>query len=160
MTIEDAFIASAINAWKTNVERAGTIFSGLSADQLIAPIAPGRNRQIYLWGHLIAVHDRMLPLLGLGPRMHPELDAAFISERDGAVADLPPAADLQRWWDEVNRRLLEGFGSFSPADWVGPHTAVSPADFAANPLRNRLSVLLSRTNHVAYHVGQSVLAPR
>ena len=42
----------------------------------------------------------------------------------------------------------------------GKHTAVSDEDFAANPLRNRLSVLLSRTRHLAYHIGQIALAPK
>jgi hypothetical protein len=29
-------------------------------------VAPGKNRLIYLWGHLTAVHDAMLPLLVWG----------------------------------------------------------------------------------------------
>jgi hypothetical protein len=33
-------------------------------------------------------------------------------------------------------------------------------DFAANPLRNRFSILLSRTSHVAYHLEQGALAPK
>jgi hypothetical protein len=114
---------------------------------------------VYLWGHLIAVHDGMLPLLGLGQRMHPELDATFLTERDKAVSELPSAAELKHCWDEVNGRLLEGFSEFSASDWAGRHTAVSEEDFASNPLRSRLSVLLSRTNHLAYHIGQSILAP-
>jgi hypothetical protein len=31
-------------------------------------------------------------------------------------------------------------------------------DFAKNPARNKLSVLLNRTSHVAYHLGQMLLA--
>jgi hypothetical protein len=34
------------------------------------------------------------------------------------------------------------------------HTAVSEADFALNPSRNKLSILISRTNHQSYHLGQ------
>ena len=41
-----------------------------------------------------------------------------------------------------------------------PSRVVSVDDFAANPLRNRLSVLISRTAHVAYHLGQAVLAQK
>ena len=29
--------------------------------------------------------------------------------------------------------------------------------FAKDPLRNRFSILLSRTNHLSYHLGQAVL---
>jgi len=39
------------------------------------------------------------------------------------------------------------------------HTHVAK-DFAANPLRNRLSILLCRTSHVAYHLGQTAMAPK
>jgi hypothetical protein len=160
MTSEQAVIASAVHAWRQNLERAGTLFSGLSDPQLQSEVAPGKNRLIYLWGHLIAVHDAMLPLLGLGPRLHPELDDAFLRSPDRSVADLPSAADLRRHWDEVNEALLNGLDAFTASDWAQPHNAVSIEDFAANPLRNRLSILLSRTGHMTYHLGQAVLAPR
>ena len=88
------------------------------------------------------------------------LDAAFLTGADKAVAELPSGAELKRQWDEVNGRLLEGMGNFSAGDWAQKHSAVSDEDFALNPLRNRLAILLSRTSHVAYHVGQARLAPR
>ena len=160
MTPEQSVVATALGDWKLNVGRAGKLFSGLSEEQLLAEVAPGKNRLVYLWGHLIAVHDAMLPILGLGPRLHPELDAAFLTGADRVVAELPSAAELERWWDEVNGRLLAAFSNFTASDWSQKHTLVSDEDFAANPLRNRLAVLLSRTAHVAYHLGQAVLAPK
>jgi hypothetical protein len=33
-------------------------------------------------------------------------------------------------------------------------------DFKANPLRNRLAVLLNRTNHLSYHLGQAALVSK
>jgi hypothetical protein len=33
-------------------------------------------------------------------------------------------------------------------------------DYAKDPMRNRLSVLLSRTNHLSFHIGQIILAPK
>jgi hypothetical protein len=158
MTAEDALVASAVAAWKSHVDRADKVFSALSDQQLLQEIAPGKNRLVYLWGHLIAVHDAMLPLLGIGPRLHPELDAAFLTGADRAVADLPSAAELKRSWNEVNGTLWTAFTAFTPADWAQKHTAVSATDFAANPLRNRLAVLFSRTSHISYHLGQTVLA--
>jgi len=158
MTAEDALVASAVNAWKLHIDRADKFFSALSDEQLRQEIAPGKNRLVYLWGHLIAVHDAMLPLLGIGPRLHPELDAAFLTGADRAVADLPSAAELKRSWDEVNGTLLTAFTGFTPSDWAQKHTAVSATDFAANPLRNRLAVLFSRTSHIGYHLGQTALA--
>jgi hypothetical protein len=160
MTPEQSVVASAVHAWKLNVERADKLFSGLSEQQLLQEVAPGKNRLVYLWGHLVAVHDAMLPLLGLGQRLHPELDAAFLIAADKAVVELSPAAELKRDWDEVNGTLLAGFSAFTASDWARKHTVVSEEDFAANPLRNRLSILLSRTSHVAYHLGQGALAPK
>ena len=51
----------------------------LSEEQLLQEIAPGKNRLIYLWGHLTAVNDALIPLLGFGERLHPELDAMFFA---------------------------------------------------------------------------------
>jgi hypothetical protein len=160
MTPEQSLVGSALYAWKQNVDRADKFFSGLTDQQLLAEVAPGRNRLAYLWGHLIAVHDGMLPLLGLGARLHPELDAAFITGADKALTELPSSGDLKRMWDEVNSALLTGFGNFVASDWAQKHTVVSVADFEANPLRNRFAILVSRTSHVAYHLGQCVLAPK
>ena len=160
MSPEESIVKSAVHAWKQQLERAGKSFSGLTEQQLRAEVAPGKNRLIYLWGHLTAVHDAMLPLLGLGPRLHPELDAIFVTGADKTAGELPAAAELERLWDEVNGTLLAGFGGFTASDWSQKHTAVSDEDFAANPLRNRLAILLSRTGHVAYHLGQAVLAPK
>ena len=102
----------------------------------------------------------MLPLLGLGPRRHPELDAAFLTGADKTVDKLPSAAELKDLWNDVNGPLLAGFDGFTAADWAKKHTSVSDEDFAANPLRNRLAILLSRTAHVASHHGQAVLVSR
>lgn len=161
MTSEQTLMAaSAVNAWTLHIDRANRLFSSLNDQQLLAEIAPGKNRLIYLWGHLIAVHDAMRPLLGIGARQYEQLDAAFLTGADKAVADLPPSADLKRMWDEVHASLLAAFNAYSPAEWVQKHTAVSDEDFATNPLRNRLSVLLNRTGHLTYHLGQCALAPK
>jgi hypothetical protein len=160
MTPEQSFVATVIHAWKLNIERADKFFLPLTEEQLLREVAPGKNRLIYLFGHLVAVHDAMLPLLGIGPRRHPELDAAFLTGADRTVAELPSLDELKRYWHEVNGALLEAFERFTAADWIARHTVVSAEDFAKNPLRNRLSVLLSRTSHIGYHLGQAALSPR
>ena len=160
MTNEELFLSVAVSAWKTNIERADKVFSNLTAEQLQKEVAPGKNRLIYLWGHLTAVHDAMLPLLGFGERLHPELDDVFISKPDKTAPNLPSADALKRYWDEVNSRLLKGFARLRPTDWLQRHTSVSEEDFAKNPLRNRFAILLSRTNHLSYHLGQAALASK
>ena len=160
MTNEELFLAVALNGWKGNIERADKMFSGLSEEELLKEVAPGKNRMIYLWGHLTAIHDAMLPLLGFGRRLHPEFDVAFVSNPDKTQSGAPSVELVRKTWLEVNARLFEGFASLSAADWLKKHGAVSEKDFLQEPLRNRLAVLLRRTNHLAYHLGQTALRPK
>src|SRR3984885_1499277 len=160
MTTEKSLIDSALRGWKFNVERADKLFGDLSAKQLEQEVAPGRNRLIYIWGHLAAVNDRLLAILGLGERLHPELDAMFLSNPDKAVELTLSPEKLKHIWDEINERLWTGISKLSPSQWLEKHTAVSDADFSREPHRNRFAVLLSRTTHLAYHLGQAVLAKR
>ena len=140
------------------MERADKTFSNLTEDQLLKEVAPGKNRLIYLWGHLTAIHDAMFSILGLGPRLHPELDPVFVSNPDKTTAQLPSARELKKYWDEVNGKLLSQFESLSADEWLLQHRAMSEEDYAKDPTRNRLAVLLSRTNHASYHLGQVMLA--
>jgi hypothetical protein len=154
---EQALVAAAVNSWKLNIERANKLFFPLTEEQLLKEVAPGKNRLIYLWGHLTAVHDRMLPLLVLGPRVYPEYDALFLTNPDKTAPTLPAAPDIKKAWDDVNGRLLAGFEGLSGAAWLEKHASVSDEDFAKDPLRNRFSILLSRTTHISFHLGQTAL---
>jgi hypothetical protein len=160
MTNEELFLAVALTGWKGNIERADKMFSGLSEEELLKEVAPGKNRLIYIWGHLTAIHDAMLPLLDIGRRLHPEFDDTFVSNPDKTQAEIPSVELVRNAWREVNGKLFEGFAGLSTADWLKKHTAVSEEDFLKEPLRNRLAILLSRTNHLAYHLGQTALRPK
>jgi len=159
MTTEKSLIDSALRGWKSNVEQADKLFGGLSPEQLEQEVAPGKNRLIYLWGHLAAVNDRLLPLLGIGERLHPEFDDMFISNPDNSVLTVSEET-LKTAWQEINQKLWEGIAKFSASDWAQRHTAVSEQDFEREPHRNRFAVLLGRTAHLAYHLGQAALAQR
>jgi hypothetical protein len=158
MTTEKSLIDSALHGWKFNVERAEKLFGDLSRQQLEQEVAPGKNRLIYLWGHLTAVNDRLLPLLGIGERLHPEFDGMFISNPDKSVLLIVSEKSLKAAWQEINQKLWDGFAKFSVSDWAKRHTAVSVEDFEREPHRNRFGVLLGRTAHLAYHLGQAALA--
>ncbi len=160
MTTEKSLIDSALRGWKFNVERAEKLFEGLSPAQLEQEVAPGKNRLIYLWGHLAAVNDRLLPLLGIGERLHPEFDDMFISSPDKSVPLTVSEQSLKTAWQEINQKLWEGFSKFADSDWAQRHTAVSEQDFEREPHRNRFGVLLGRTAHLSYHLGQAALARR
>jgi hypothetical protein len=160
MSNEAQFIVVALNGWKTNIARADKTFGALTNEQLFHEVAPGKNRLIYLWGHLTAVHDLMLPLLNLGPRLHPEFDVAFISNPDKTQTTIPSVDEVRKAWNDVNAKLSEGFAKLSAGDWLQKHSSVSAEDFAKEPHRNRFAVLLSRTNHLSYHLGQAALAAK
>jgi DinB superfamily len=159
-TQEASFASAAVKAFKLNLDRSTKFFSALTPEQFETRIAPGKNRLIYLYGHLIAVNDAMFPLLGIGERLHPELDEIFLKSPDGAASSVPPVADLTAAWNTINQKLLAAFDTLTPAQWLERHTSVSEEDFAKDPSRNRLAILLSRTSHLAYHMGQAVLAPK
>jgi DinB superfamily len=157
MTTEEMLAHTALNSWKLVIGRLNTAIAPLTDEQLQRQVAPGKNRLLYLVGHLTAVHDRLFPTLGLGDRLHPELDEIYITNPDRALSDPVSAADLKQSWSEVNSKLTAAFEKLTPRQWLEKHTAVSDEDFAKDPTRNRLAVLISRTNHAAFHTGQAAL---
>ena len=141
MTSEELFAATTVKTWTTVLSRVDKMFSSLSDEELHARIAPGRNRVYYLLGHLTAHHDLLLPQLGIGARLHPELDETFIQNPDGALPDVFAARDLRRMFAEVNAALTTGLEVMPAADLLQRHGLVSEEDFAKEPLRNRLALL-------------------
>jgi len=154
---EGSYAALGLKVWKAQIERVDKLFGGLSSEEVLREIAPGRNRLLYLWGHLTATHDAMLPLLGIGERLHPEFDVAFISNPDKSQAAIPSHEQVRHAWNAINGELWQGFEKMSWSDWLQRHSAVSAEDFAKDGSRNRYAILMSRTNHLSYHLGQAVL---
>lgn len=147
-----------LNAWEAHIKKTTSVFNSFAEDDLNKEIAPGKNRVIYLMGHLTAVHDAMFPLLGLGDKNYLNYEELFINKPDKEVVALPSIKELKKAWEITNQHLSEKFRSLSPAEWMQKHTAISEEEFLKEPHRNRLNVLISRTNHLAYHLGQLVLA--
>ena len=146
-----------LDNWHTTLKRTNDLIDSLSDDQLQQEIAPKRNRGIYLLGHLTAVHDAMLPLLGLGEAHYPALLAPYVKEADSKQDYEQTPAQLRQYWKEVNASLNSKMAALTPADWLQRHTSVSAEDFAKEPYRNRLNVLVSRMLHLDNHRGQLVL---
>src|SRR6267378_2514330 len=59
MENEGSYVALGLKVWKTQIGRADKLFGSLSSEDVLREIAPGRNRLLYLWGHLTATHDRI-----------------------------------------------------------------------------------------------------
>jgi len=158
MTNEEVLVATAVGSWKQIIGRADSVVTKYTDEQLDRHVAPGRNRVRYLIGHLVAIDDRLFLGLGIGERLHPELDAAYVTNPDGTLPDPVSTEELKKAWFDVHSKLTAAFEQMTAAQWLERHTAVSEEDFAKEPLRNRLAMLLSRTNHVSMHVGQALLA--
>jgi hypothetical protein len=146
-----------LDRWNGAIKNFDTALNSFTDEQLQKEVAPGKNRGIYLLGHLIAVHDDLIILMGLGDKLYPELKEPFIVSPDKAVAEIPSAATLRSYWNKQNEFLMHKFNNLTPAQWFEKHTAVSEEDFAKEPHRNKINILLTRTTHLTYHTGQIVL---
>ncbi len=155
MSNQQEFITKLVlDAWNGQLSRADKFFKAHTDEQLRAAVSADRNTGVYLLGHLIAVHDAMFPLLGIGEKLHPELESPFIKNPEKAGIEKPAVHKLRDYWKEVNEKLSEKLSSFTVENWLQKHQAVTEEEFKNEPHRNKLNVLLSRTNHIAYHLGQ------
>ena len=151
---DQIIIKMVLDKWYAAVKRADALFEKLTDEEMLNQVAPNRNRGIYLIGHLTAVHDTMLPLLDLGERKHPELTASFIKTPDNPEIQPFSVAQLRQYWESINVELQKNFDNLNLDQWLQKHNSISAEDFAKEPHRNKLNVVLSRTNHINYHLGQ------
>jgi hypothetical protein len=96
----------------------------------------------------------MPEILGFGKKAHPELAAIFITAPDKTVDKIPTVSELRAIWPSVHDRLKNEFSNMPVDKWFTRHESMTDADFKKDPARNKLSVLVNRTNHLAYHFGQ------
>jgi len=145
-----------LDNWKTTVANTNKLLDSLTDEQIQADVAPGRNSGTYLLGHLAAVNDRMLPLLGFGEQMHPEMNDVFLMSPDKSGKEMPSVPWLRDYWKRTNDALGQHFSSLSPEQWMQRHTSVSEEDFAKEPHRNKLNIVVNRAMHLTNHLGQMV----
>ena len=155
------FVKMAVDYWQGQNVRVDKLIDTLTDEQMMAETATGRNTGIYLLGHLVAVNDGLHTIMGWGERMHPELDEAFLKSADKTGHTFPALATLKEYWHTVNQSLNKHISTMQPEQWFERHMSVSPEDFAKEPHRNKLNVLMGRTIHQSYHLGQlNYLNPR
>ena len=157
MTTTETAVKMIFDRWNASIKNCDTLLNSLTDETLQKEIAPGKNRGIYLLGHLIAVHDDMLVLLDMGEKLYPELYEPFLKSPDKATNEIPTAAELRFFWAKHCEALSQKFDSLKPEEWFEKHTAVAAEDFAKEPHRNKLNIILTRTTHLQYHIGQLVL---
>jgi hypothetical protein len=153
-TQSNLLVRMTLMAWDAQNNYLNKLISSLTDEQLAKEIAPGKNTGVYLLGHLIAVSDGMLPLLGFGDRLFPEMEEVFIKNPDKSGQVFLSVPELKQRLEEVNTKLNNHFRSAEVNGWLSRHEAVSSEDFVKEPHRNKLNVVINRTGHMAYHIGQ------
>ena len=157
LTQQQLFVKMALSAWESQNKSLENLVSTLTDEQLSNEIAPGRNTGVYLLGHLVTISDRMMPLLGFGEPLYPGLENIFLRNPDKSGLEKPSVNELKEYMKAVNTKLFQHIRSTTIEEWFAKHTAISAEDFAKEPQRNKLNVIINRTNHMANHLGQMLL---
>ncbi len=160
MNSTSTLVKMILDRWSSALQSCDKLLNSLTDEQLNQATAPTKNNGIYILGHLIAVHDDMIRLLGFGEKVVPAYFDVFIKAPYSADATLPNAAELRLNWTKMNEVLSQKMNALSEANWLEAHTAVSAEDFAKEPHRNKLNIILTRTTHLTYHTGQLTLLNR
>ncbi|QEC45750.1 DinB family protein [Pseudobacter ginsenosidimutans] len=149
-------VITVLHNWNLQNQRLESLLEQLSDEDLARETAPGRNTGNWLLGHLTAVSDGLLPLLGLRDKLYPWLQHIFIDNSDKSGLKFPPTSDLREFRKKVNETLTDYFNVMQPQDWLSRHQAVCEEDFLHEPHRNKIGMLINRTAHLAYHLGQLI----
>lgn len=157
MPTTDLFVKMILDRWDASLKNFDSLLNTLDDATMQKEVAPGKNRGIYLLGHMVAAHDDMLVLLAMGERKYPALQEPFLKSPDKAVADIPAVTDLKKCWADQCELIKQEFAKLQPEQWFEKHTAVSAEDFVKEPHRNKLNVVITRTTHLTYHTGQLAL---
>ena len=157
MNSNHIFIKMVLDRWNTSLNTCDKLLNELTDEQLQKEVAPGKNRGVYLLGHLIAVHDEMLRLLDMGEKRYPEWYLIFHDSPDRVVAEIPSVQEVKACWSNQCELIKQKFTSLPPEEWFEKHMAVSAEDFINEPHRNKLNIILTRTTHLNYHIGQLIL---
>ncbi|MDB5133847.1 MAG: hypothetical protein JWP37_450 [Mucilaginibacter sp.] len=151
---KELFVKMVLSNWELQISRTNNLLGKLSDEELSTQTATGRNTGVYLLGHLAAVSDGMFTILGLGERHNPAMDEIFLRNPDNSGIEKPSIDELKQYWNKVNSSLLHQMTEISTDEWFNRHTAVPTEDFAKEPHRNKLNIVINRTNHLSYHLGQ------
>ncbi|MBL8000422.1 MAG: DinB family protein [Flavobacteriales bacterium] len=157
MPDQQRFVKMVLDAWHAQVNGTTALLDKLTDAQLKQEVATGRNRGTYLVGHLTAEHDLLFPLLRFGAPLFPELKPVFVDAADGPAVDAYDVAQLRARWTQVHTALNTHVMALAANDWFMRHNNIAETDFAREPHRNRLNVLITRTIHLAHHRGQLML---
>lgn len=102
---KELFVKMVVDAWETQNSRVDKLLEELSDEQLQTETAPEKNTGVYLLGHLTAVNDALLPILGFGEKLYPKLETVFLKNPENSDLEKPSVADLKQYWNETNAKV-------------------------------------------------------
>ena len=157
MSDTSLFVNMVLLQWESQNKRSEKLFNSLSDERFMDEVSEGRNTGHYLLGHLAAVNDSLFAILELGQPLHPELEEPFVTLADRSGQEMPSVEELRVYWNEITQTLTKKFREMKPSEWFTKHSLVNAEDFAKEPHRNKLNVLITRIVHQGYHLGQIAL---
>lgn len=144
----------ALLQWAQYNKRMEKVITSIPDHLFHQPIVAGGNSPSWLLGHLADTDDALLELLGVSKRLFPALGTIYHHERGKNQDNHLSKDELLTQWKSIVAILDKAFASWNEKEWLSRHTAVSEEDFAKEPHRNKLNVLLTRVTHKASHLGQ------
>lgn len=157
---QEVFVEMVLAAWHKYQEQLDDFFDELPDDDFDLEVYPGKNRVRYIIGHLTALNDGILFLLGAREPLYPELVDEFLIKSYRAGNTEHSISDLRIYWRNVNRTLANYFASMPLSEWFEKNASISEEDFRRDPHCNKLNIVLTKTHHLVYHLGQLTLLNR
>jgi hypothetical protein len=156
METHQFMIDQLLDQWENKIRETTDLFEAIGEGMAMEPVAPGKNRVIYLLGHLIVVHDLLFEALELGSRSFSNYDQLFLTPQH--VSNIyPPYELLLQQWTSLNSKLTARLRQLSINEWHSKHHYISEADFVVQPKRNKFNIFISRNSHLFHHAGQLAL---
>ena len=149
-----------LNQWNSYTKKGLQLLETLSELQFNTEIEKGANTPSWIFGHLAETHDALFPLLEIRPLLYPEMKEMYVHNHATPSQDPFTKERLTEVWKEIHTRLDNSIRGFSAEQWFERHTAVSQEEFVKEPHRNKINIILSRTTHMAHHLGQVSMATR
>lgn len=131
---------------------------GLTQEESLIQPNPGGNCLNWVVGHLVAIYDQALPLLG----QKPVREDGSLKRYDRGTPPLENPAEalelseLMSIWKEATDRVQAGLATLSPEDLDRP----APHSPSNNPDETVRSLLSTIFFHQAYHAGQTGILRR
>ncbi len=111
--------------WKDMIQWGSNYLNLLTDDDLLLPIAPGRNHALWVLGHLIESEDELSKYLGHGEMRFPEYETLFGMNSQLLTPDqYPSPKQLREQWVKVIHKNTRLFHAIRDAEWDEPHALI------------------------------------